>query len=115
MSTFTTTPSTAWLFLAAAGGLEVVWALAMKASHGFTRLPYTALTFVAAWLSFWLLALAMKHLPLGTAYAIWTGVGTCGAAVMGMAWLGEPTTPLRVGCIALIVAGVLGLKLSHAA
>lgn len=99
-----------WLLLGVAGLLEVVWAVAMKASAGFTRLPYTALTFVTARLSFWLLGLAMKHLPAGTAYAAWTGIGAVGTAVMGIVLLGEPLTLLRLGCIALIVGGVLGLK-----
>lgn len=104
------TTASPWLLLAVAGLLEVVWAVAMKASAGFSRPSYTVLTFVAAWASFWLLGLAMKHLPAGTAYAAWTGIGAVGTAVMGIVLLGEPLTLLRLGCIGLIVGGVLGLK-----
>jgi quaternary ammonium compound-resistance protein SugE len=100
----------AWLILLAAGLLEVVWAVSMKASDGFTRLPYTALTFVAASASFWLLGLAMRSLPVGTAYAVWTGIGAIGAALLGIALFKEPATLARVGCIALIAIGILGLK-----
>ncbi|MBI5718993.1 MAG: multidrug efflux SMR transporter [Burkholderiales bacterium] len=105
------TPSTAWLLLLVAGLLEVVWALSMKASQGFTKHHFTAITLVAAWLSFWLLGLALRHLPVGTAYAVWTGIGAVGAAVFGIAFFGESLTVARVGCIALIVCGILGLKL----
>lgn len=104
------TPNLAWLLLLIAGLLEIVWALSMKASHGFTRHHYTALTLVAAWLSFWLLGLALRQLPVGTAYAVWTGIGAVGAAVLGIVLFGEPLTAARVGCIALIVTGILGLK-----
>lgn len=102
--------STAWLILLGAGLLEVVWAISMKASHGYTRLPYTVLTIVAAGLSFWLLGLALKTLPVGTAYAVWTGIGAVGAAVLGIAVLGEPAGAARLACIGLIVLGILGLK-----
>ena len=107
----TITPNLAWLLLLVAGLLEIVWAVSMKASHGFTRPHFTALTLVAAGLSFWLLGLALRHLPVGTAYAVWTGVGAVGAAVLGIAFFGESLTIARVGCIALIVCGILGLKL----
>ena len=100
----------AWLILFVAGLLEVVWAVAMKASAGFTRLPYTVLTLAAAWMSFWLLGLAMRCLPVGTAYAVWTGIGAIGAAVLGIVLFDEPATLARVGCIALIAVGILGLK-----
>jgi quaternary ammonium compound-resistance protein SugE len=101
----------AWLLLLIAGLLETVWALSMKASEGFTRLPYTVLTFVAAWASFWLLGLALRSLPVGTAYAVWTGIGAVGVAVAGMVLFAEPATAARIVCIALIAAGILGLKL----
>ena len=107
----TITPNLAWLLLLVAGLLEIVWALSMKASHGYTKHHFTALTLVAAGLSFWLLGLALRQLPVGTAYAVWTGIGAVGAAVLGIALFGESLTIARVGCIALIVCGILGLKL----
>ena len=100
----------AWLFLLVAGLLEVVWAVSMKASDGFTRLPYTALTLATAAASFWLLGVAMRSLPVGTAYAVWTGVGAIGTALLGIVLFKEPATLMRVGCIALIALGILGLK-----
>lgn len=103
--------STAWIILLGAGLLEVVWAISMKASDGYTRLPYTVLTIVAAAVSFWLLGLSLKTLPVGSAYVVWTGIGSVGAAILGIAVFGEPATPARLGCIALIVLGILGLKL----
>ena len=103
--------STAWAILVVAGLLEVVWSSSMKASEGFTRHLYTGVTFVAAWLSFWLLGVAMKTLPLGTAYAVWTGIGAVGAAVLGMVFFKEPATAARILCIAAIIAGIAGLKL----
>jgi quaternary ammonium compound-resistance protein SugE len=107
----TITQNLAWVLLLVAGLLEIVWAVSMKASHGFTKHHFTALTLVAAGLSFWLLGLALRQLPVGTAYAVWTGVGAVGAAVLGIAFFGESLTIARVGCIALIVCGILGLKL----
>jgi quaternary ammonium compound-resistance protein SugE len=106
----TLTPNWAWALLLIAGLLEVVWAISMKASHGFTRHHFTAITFVAAALSFWLLGLALRQLPVGTAYAVWTGVGAVGAAILGIVLFGESLSVARVGCIALIVFGILGLK-----
>jgi quaternary ammonium compound-resistance protein SugE len=105
------TPNLAWLLLALAGLLEIVWSVSMKASHGFTKLHFTAVTLVAASASFWLLGLAMRQLPVGTAYAVWTGIGAFGAAILGIVVFGEPLTVARVGCLALIVGGILGLKL----
>jgi quaternary ammonium compound-resistance protein SugE len=107
-------PSTsiAWLVLIAAGALEIVWSLSMKASNGFTRMHYTAITIAAAWSSFWLLGLSLKSLPVGTAYAVWTGIGAVGAAALGIVLFNEPASAARVGCIALIVLGILGLKLT---
>ncbi len=102
--------SLAWGLLLIAGLLEIVWASAMKASEGFTKLPYTALTFAAAWGSFWLLGLALKTLPVGTAYAVWTGIGAVGVATLGLLFFNEPASLARIGCIALIVIGILGLK-----
>ncbi|MDN2566144.1 quaternary ammonium compound efflux SMR transporter SugE [Aquibium sp. A9E412] len=105
----------AWIQLLIAGLLEVVWASAMKQSAGFTRPLPTALMLVAMVASFWLLALAMRALPLGTAYAVWTGIGAVGAFIVGIAVLGEAASPLRVASVALIVAGMIGLKLSSPA
>lgn len=107
-------PSTAWLILLAAGLLEIVWSVSMKASDGFTRLPLTIVTFVAAWCSFILLGIAMKALPVGNAYAVWTGIGAIGAAILGILLFHEPVTAARIGCIALIVAGIAGLRLTAA-
>ena len=106
----TLSPSLAWVLLLLAGLLEIVWSVSMKASDGFTRHHFTAITLVAAALSFWLLGLALRQLPVGTAYAVWTGVGAVGAAVLGIALFGESPSILRIGCIALIVLGILGLK-----
>jgi len=100
----------AWWLLLIAGLLEIVWSVSMKASDGFTKHTFTAITFVAAWLSFWLLGLAMKSLPVGTAYAVWTGIGAVGAAVFGVVFFKEPASGARVVCIAAIVGGILGLR-----
>ncbi len=102
----------AWLILAVAGLLEVAWAFAMKRSDGFTRLAPSLVTLVAAAASFVLLSIALRALPLGTAYAAWTGIGALGAFVLGIAVLGEPATALRLGSAALILVGIVGLKLS---
>jgi quaternary ammonium compound-resistance protein SugE len=103
---------TAWLLLLVAGLLEIVWSVSMKASAGFTRLPLTIVTIVTAWASFILLGIAMKALPVGTAYAVWTGIGAVGAACLGIVMFNEPVTLARLGCIALIVGGILGLRLT---
>ena len=108
----TVTNSLAWLLLLVAGVLEVVWSISMKASAGFTRVPYTVLTIAAAWLSFWLLGLSLKTLPVGTAYAVWTGIGAIGAAVLGIVVFHEPATAARLGSIALILLGIVGLRLA---
>jgi quaternary ammonium compound-resistance protein SugE len=106
----TLTPKLAWMLLLLAGILEIVWSVSMKASNGFTKHQFTALTLVAAGLSFWLLGLALRQLPVGTAYAVWTGVGAVGAAVLGIVIFGESLSIARILCIALIVAGILGLR-----
>ncbi len=102
----------AWIYLLVAGGLEVVWALAMKQSDGFSRPWPTLLMLVAMIASFWLLSLSMKTLPLGTAYTIWTGIGALGAFLVGIVWLSEPLTALRMLAALLITAGLLLMKLS---
>ena len=109
------TATTAWSLLLVAGLLEIVWSTSMKASEGFTKHLYTGITLIAAWLSFWLLGLAMKSLPLGTAYAAWTGIGAVGAAILGMVFFKEPATAGRILCIAAILGGIIGLKLLHTA
>jgi quaternary ammonium compound-resistance protein SugE len=100
-----------WFILFVAGLLEVGWAVGLKYTEGFTRLLPSVLTAVAMAGSVILLGIAMRNLPLGTAYAVWTGIGTVGTAIAGMILLGEPAGALRLGCIGLIVAGILGLKL----
>ncbi len=102
----------AWLLLLVAGMLEVVWAFAMKQSEGFTRLWPTAITLAAMMLSFGLLAMAMRTLPLGTAYAVWTGIGAAGAFVLGIMFLGEAASPMRIAAALLILAGIALMKLS---
>ena len=102
----------AWILLTIAGGLEVVWASAMKASDGFSRIGPSVLTVVTAALSFWLLAYAMRELPLGTAYAVWVGIGALGAFVVGLVMWGEPATPARMASAGLILIGIIGLKLN---
>lgn len=102
----------AWIYLIIAGVLEVVWAFLMKESHGFTRPWPTAGTLGFMVVSFGLLSLSMKTLPLGTAYAVWTGIGAVGAFVVGALVLGEALTPGRVAGVALIVSGLIALKLS---
>ncbi len=102
----------AWVYLFFAGLLEVVWASTMKQSEGFTRLTPSIITGVAMLASLWLLALAMKTLPLGTAYAIWTGIGAVGAFIVGLIYFGEPATFFRILSVCLIVAGLAGLKLT---
>ena len=102
----------AWILLIFAGLLEVVWAYTMKLSDGFTRMGYASITIAAMIASFWLLSMAMKSLPLGTAYTIWTGIGAVGAFVVGITVLGEQLTPMRVGAAVLIVSGLVLMKLS---
>lgn len=102
----------AWIMLAVAGIFEVVWAFSMKQSHGFTRLLPSVITIVGMLVSFALLALSMRTLPLGTAYTIWTGIGAIGAFVAGIVFLGEQLNFLRVAAALLILSGLLLMKLS---
>lgn len=102
----------AWFVLLAAGLLEIAWAVGLKYANGFTRPLPTLLTVTALAASIGLLGVAVRTLPLGTAYAVWTAIGTLGTAVAGMALAGEPVGVARLGSIALIVAGVAGLKLA---
>ena len=100
-----------WLMLFLAGLLETTWAVGLKYTHGFTRLWPSFFTGLAMAGSVWLLALAARTLPLGTAYAVWTGIGAVGAAALGIFLFGEPASLPRLFCLALIVAGIVGLKL----
>jgi quaternary ammonium compound-resistance protein SugE len=106
------TTVSAWLALFAAGLLEVGWALGLKYSDGLTRFWPTVATLLAIMLSFALMALALRSLPFGTAYAVWTGIGAVGSIVVGMWLYSEPTDPVRIICLTLIVAGMVGLKLN---
>jgi quaternary ammonium compound-resistance protein SugE len=101
----------AWVYLFAAGLFEVGWALGLKYSEGFTRLGASAATIVSMVISLGLLGLALKTLPLGTAYAVWTGIGTIGTVALGIMLFGESSDLVRIACIGLIVAGIVGLKL----
>ena len=100
----------AWILLSVAGILEVVWAYFMKLSEGFSRPMPTILTFAFMFVSFWLLSVAMKSLPLGTAYAVWTGIGAVGAFLVGLVVLGEAATPLRILAAVLIVSCIALMK-----
>ena len=102
----------AWMFLLVAGGLEVVWAYFMKESDGFSRLWPSVITIVAMIASFGLLSAAMRTLPLGTAYTIWTGIGAVGAFVVGIVFLGEQVSAMRIAAAVLIVRGVVMMKLA---
>lgn len=102
----------AWLLLVIAGLFEVGWAIGLKYTEGFSRLWPSVATVTAMAISIALLGLAMRSLPLGTAYAVWTGIGAVGTVVLGMLLFNEPATVSRLGCVVLIVAGIVGLKLS---
>lgn len=101
-----------WLILFVAGLFEIVWAIGLKYTDGFTRLVPSVFTLVAAAISFALLGLAMKTMPVGTAYSVWVGIGAAGTVLMGVLLFNEPVNAMRIGSVALIVLGVLGLKLS---
>lgn len=103
--------STAWMLLVAAGLLEVVWAIGLKYTDGFSRIVPTVITVSAMIGSVWLLALALKSIPVGTGYAVWTGIGVIGTAILGIVLFSEPATVARITCIGLIVIGIFGLKL----
>ena len=101
----------AWVVLVVAGGFEVAWAIGLKYTDGFTRLWPSVGTAAAMVASVVLLAWAMKALPVGTAYAVWTGIGAVGTVILGIALFGEAATLARLACVGLIVAGIVGLKL----
>ncbi len=100
-----------WMYLLIAGIFEISWAVGLKFSHGFSQIIPSIITVVCMILSFYFLALALKNLPLGTAYAIWTGIGTIGTVIFGILLFKEPVTAMRIVCIALIISGITGLKL----
>ena len=100
-----------WIFLFLAGLFEIGWAIGLKYTDGFSRPLPTLLTVLSMIVSLGLLGVALKTLPVGTAYAVWTGIGTVGTSLLGIWLLGEPATAMRLACIALIVAGIVGLKL----
>lgn len=100
----------AWFLLFLAGLFEIGWAVGLKYTDGFTRLTPTILTVISMVISIALLGLAVKTLPMGTAYAVWTGIGTVGTVLLGIWLLGDPATLVRLACIGLIVAGIAGLK-----
>lgn len=102
----------AWIILLIAGVLEVVWAVGLKYTEAFTKLWPSVWTLAAMVASMYLLSVAVRALPVGTAYAVWTGIGAVGTAIFGVWLFGEPATAARIGCIGLIVAGILGLKLT---
>lgn len=101
----------AWLILLVAGGLEVLFSVALKFSDGYTKLVPTLASVSFAVLSLWLMSLTLKVLPLGTAYAVWAGIGATGTALIGIFFFGESADPTRLACMAAIVAGIIGLQL----
>ncbi len=100
-----------WMYLLIAGLFEISWAVGLKYSHGFSQIIPSVLTVICMIASFYFLALALKSLPLGTAYAIWTGIGTLGTVIFGIILFKEPATAIRLVCIGLILSGITGLKL----
>ena len=104
----------AWIYLAIAGVLEVVWAIGLKYSEGFTRPWPSVITVVGMVVGFYYLSQALKVIPIGTGYAVWVGIGAVGTAVLGIVLFGESASPARLACIGLIVAGIVGLKLTSA-
>jgi quaternary ammonium compound-resistance protein SugE len=102
----------AWIFLSIAGLLEIVWAISLKHTDGFTNLRWSLLTFVGMIASFYFLAQALKTIPVGTAYAVWTGIGAAGTAILGVMLFSESAALPRLACIGVIVAGIIGLKLT---
>lgn len=102
----------AWVYLVIAGFLEIVWAIGLKYTDGWTRLWPSVFTLVTMVASFYCLAIAVREIPIGTSYAIWTGIGAVGTATLGIILLGEPVSAMRVACMALIVAGIIGLKMA---
>ena len=111
----TITPRAAWVLIVVSGALEIAFAAAMHASHGFTRPLPAVLAITSGALSVYLMSLTLAVIPIGTAYAVWAGVGAVGTAAMGIWWLGEAASPARLLCIALVVVGIVGLQLLESA
>ena len=105
----------AWLYLAIAGVLEIVWAIGLKYSEGFSKPLASTVTLVAMAASMWFLALALKEIPIGTGYAVWVGIGAVGTAALGIVLFGESAAWPRLACVGLILAGIIGLKLTSPA
>ncbi len=104
----------AWIYLLIAGLFEISWAIGLKLSNGFTHLWFSILTIIGMILSFYFLSVALKNIPLGTAYAVWTGIGTIGTVILGIILFKEPASALRFVCIGMILFGITGLKLLSA-
>lgn len=102
-----------WILLIIAGLFECAWAIGLKYTQGFTQLIPSVLTIIAMAISFWLLSIAMKTIPIGTAYAVWTGIGAVGVAILGIALFGESAAIMRLLCLLLIITGIIGLKFSR--
>lgn len=102
----------AWIYLIIAGILEIIWAIGLKYTEGFTKLTLSVITVITMIASFVFLSLALKILPVGTGYAVWTGIGAVGTTVLGVLLFSEPATAARIICIGLIIAGIVGLKLT---
>ena len=107
--------TSAWLVVLASGLLEIVFSVATKLSDSFTRAIPAAISIVAGLLSVWLMSLTLKVIPVGTAYAVWAGIGAAGTAVVGMILFQEPVNLVRMGCIGLVIAGIVGLQLQASA
>jgi quaternary ammonium compound-resistance protein SugE len=105
----------AWIYLAIAGVLEIVWAIGLKYSEGFSKPLASTVTLVAMAASMWFLALALKQIPIGTGYAVWVGIGAVGTAALGIVLFGESAAWPRLACVGLILAGIIGLKLTSPA
>lgn len=103
----------AWLILVISGAMETAWAIALEKTEGFSRPMATAIFVTTLILSMAGLGYALKFIPVGTAYAVWVGIGAVGTAAVGMIWLGESSSPARIACLLLVVAGVVGLKVFH--
>lgn len=108
------TAGIAWLMVLVAGGMEILWSYSAKQASGWTNWGWGAVTVVSSLVSFLLLTFAMKNLPLGTAYSVWTGIGALGSFVVGILLLGESANPWRIGSALLVVAGIVGMRLSDA-
>ena len=100
----------AWIVLIVGGLFEIVWVVGLKYTYGFTKLIPSIITLTAMWVSFWCLSYALKAIPIGNAYAIWTGIGAVGVAIIGIVWFNETANFSRIACISLIVIGIVGLK-----